>query len=624
MNPRLLHLYNQELRHLREMGREFAEEFPKIASRLAMEGLEVADPYVERLLEGSAFLAARVQLKLEAEFPRFSHHLLEMVHPHFLSPMPSMTVAQFQPILSDANLSSGFSIPRGSALQTAPPIKDSTACTFTTAHDVSLWPLEVVDACYFNTATELPLSGYGIARKLRGGVRLRLRCTAGVRFDQLGADSLRFYLGGDESTAYRLFEYIAGDPIGVLITGVDRPIKLHRFIDGRHLQPSGYDEDQALLPPTMRSFSGHRLMQEYFAFPQRYLFFDLSDLQATLAGFSVRELDIHFLFSRGEMALDNRVGAGNFLLNCVPVINLFTRRADRIHVSSGEYEFQVLPDRTRPMDFEVYDILSLTGYGSGAEREQSFLNFYESHHGWEQANHGYFTVRREPRLLSERQRRVGTRTRYIGSDTFISIVDPKEAPYRPDLRQLAATIRCTNRDLPILLNLPGQPTDFALDASAPIEGVRCVRGLSKPCSAVADAAQAWKCISLLSLNYLSLLDSDGIKGGAALREMLGLYGMSAEQGARRQVEGVRSIHAKPFTTRLPMSGPPSFGRGLDITIEVDELAFEGGSAVVLGSVLEHFFARYVSINSFTRTHLRSLTRGEIISWGARCGRRPIL
>ncbi len=622
MNPRLLHLYNQELRHLREMGSEFAEEFPKIASRLSMDGLEVADPYVERLLEGAAFLAARVQLKLEAEFPRFTHHLLEMVHPHFLSPTPAMAIAQFQPILSDANLAEGFVIKRGSALHTASAARDGSACTFTTAQDVRLWPIEVVDARYFSAATDLPLASPDVARKFRGGVRIRLRCTAGLRFDQLGVDRLRFCLGGADEAAYRLLECIGSNPLGVMITGVDRPIRNRQFLAGRCLTLAGYDEDEALLPSTPRGFSGHRLIHEYFAFPQRFLFFDISGLAAALPRLPESELELHLLFSKGDVSLESQVDAGHFLLNATPVINLFKRRADRIHVTTGEYEFHVVPDRTRAMDFEVYDVQTLTGYSSGVEREQNFVSFYESHHGWDAGAQGYFTLRREPRLLSERQRRIGTRTRYTGSETFVSIVDSTEAPYSPDLRQLAATLLCTNRDLPILLNLSGQGSDFALDVSAPVEGVRCVRGPSMPAAPVAEGARAWKCISLLSLNYLSLLDSDSAKGAAALREMLGLYGGSNDLSVRRQIEGLRSVHARAFSTRLPMAGPPCFGRGIDITVEVDELAFEGGSAFLLGSVLEHFFARYVSINSFTRTRLRSLTRGEVMNWEVRCGLRP--
>src|SRR5688572_18807568 len=130
MDPRLLQYYNLELQHLREMGAEFAEQFPKIAARLGMNGLEVTDPYVERLLEGVGFLAARVHLKLDAEFPRFTQALLETVYPHYLAPTPSMLVAQCSPDPNDPNLATGFTVPRGSTMQGVMAGDDATACEF--------------------------------------------------------------------------------------------------------------------------------------------------------------------------------------------------------------------------------------------------------------------------------------------------------------------------------------------------------------------------------------------------------------------------------------------------------------------------------------------------------------
>src|SRR6186713_236021 len=127
MDARLLRYYNQELRYLREVGGDFAREFPKIASRLGMEGLEVTDPYVERLLEGCAFLAARIQLKQDAEFPRLSHRLLELVYPNFLAPVPSMLVAGVTPV-PGANLLKGPTVPRGTALTGPRSVASSTRC----------------------------------------------------------------------------------------------------------------------------------------------------------------------------------------------------------------------------------------------------------------------------------------------------------------------------------------------------------------------------------------------------------------------------------------------------------------------------------------------------------------
>src|SRR3954471_24193144 len=204
MDPRLLQYYNLELQHLRETGAEFAQQFPKIAARLGMHGLEVADPYVERLLEGVAFLAARVQLKIDAEFPRFTQALLEIVYPHYLAPTPSMLIAQLKADTSDPNLAAGPTVARGSALSSLTSSDDSTACEFRTAHDVTLWPVEIVSVGYFSFAPDLPLNTLPIAQRIKGGIRIRLKTTAGLKFAQTAIDRLCFYVGGRDDVANKL------------------------------------------------------------------------------------------------------------------------------------------------------------------------------------------------------------------------------------------------------------------------------------------------------------------------------------------------------------------------------------------------------------------------------------
>src|SRR5687767_4194582 len=217
MDPRLLRHYNRELQHLREMGREFAHQFPRVAGRLGMNDLAVADPYVERLLEGVSFLAARVQLKLDAEFPRFTQALLEMVYPHYLAPTPAMLVAQLTPDLADSNLIGGPVVPRGSALHSLQVGNDATQCDFRTAHDVRLWPLSVSSASYFSFAGDLPLHTLPVAQRIKGGVRIRLKASGGVMLSQLGVDRLPIYFAGREDVANKLFELCIGHGLGVLI-----------------------------------------------------------------------------------------------------------------------------------------------------------------------------------------------------------------------------------------------------------------------------------------------------------------------------------------------------------------------------------------------------------------------
>jgi type VI secretion system protein ImpG len=619
MDPRLLRYYNQELLHLREMGAEFATQFPKIAARLRMEGLEVADPYVERLLEGFAFLAARLQLKLDAEFPRFTERLLEVVYPHFLWPMPSMLIARLEADPGDMGLASGAIVPRGSILRGTPARGGATACEFRTGHDVTLWPLEITGAEYFSHAAHLPLAAAPQWRQYGGGVRMTLRTTGGLDLSSVALQDLRLHFSGADEIAWRLHELVCGHAIGVFVMAGGR----HELLSADAIEPVGFDDDHALLPSTLRGFEGYRLMQEYFAFPQRYLFFDLRGVGPALRRLGGTEAEVVILFSRGDAQLQQAVDAGSLALHCVPAINLFEHRCDRIHVDDGAHDHHVVPDRARPMDFEVFDVIDVVGHGTGLDAERRFLPLYTAFHTELPGHEAYFALRREPRLLSAVQKREGPRSSYIGSEVFISVVDPDEAPYPGDLHQLGVRARCSNRDLPLLMPLGGA-SDLRLEHSAPVRCVRVIKGPSRPLSAQREGNVAWRFINQLSLNHLSLLDTDAAEGAAALREMLRLYAHEGDAALQRQVEGLRSVRAQPVVRRLPMPGPIAFGRGVQIDLEVDELAFQGGSAFLLGCVLERYFARHVSINGFTQTRVTSPTRGAILQGRPRCGARPIL
>jgi type VI secretion system protein ImpG len=488
MDPRLLQYYNIELQHLREMGAEFAEQFPKIAARLGMNGLEVSDPYVERLLEGVGFLAARVHLKLDAEFPRFTQALLETVYPHYLAPTPSMVVAQFTPDPNEPGLATGVTVPRGSTMQGVMGGDDATACEFRTAQDVSLWPLEIVSANYFSYAPDLPLNTLPVAQRIKGGVRLTLRTTAGLKFSQTSLDRLSLYLTGRSDVANGLYELCAGSGLGVLVLPGKGASRRHEFLPASAIQPIGFSDAEALLPVTLRSFQGYRLLQEYFAFPQRFRFLEISGLQRAISRMEGSELELVILLGRGDTNLESTVDASNLALFCTPAINLFPKRADRIHVTDGTFEYHVVPDRTRPIDFEVYEVTSVVGHGVGADSEQEFRPFYAAYSSDEEHEHtAYFTTRREPRLISTEQRRRGARSSYIGSEVFLGLVDSAQAPFRGDLRQLSIQTMCTNRDLVLHLPVGIAKSDFALDVAAPVTKIRVIAGPSRPFALLADA-----------------------------------------------------------------------------------------------------------------------------------------
>ncbi len=336
------------------------------------------------------------------------------------------------------------------------------------------------------------------------------------------------------------------------------------------------------------------------------------------------ELEVIFIFNRRDAELENIIDGDSFALNCSPIINLFPKRGDRIHLSGREHEYHVLPDRTRPMDFEIWSVSDVVGFGTSAEPEQEFHPFYACHDQTALGETSFYTVRKEPRRMSSRQRKKGPRTSYIGSETFISIVDPNCAPYRTDLRQLGMSTMCTNRDLPLLMPLGKGQTDFTLDSGAPVESIRCVAGPTKPKPTFAGGDTTWRLISHMSLNYLSLVDGKEGEGAHALRSLLALYADEHDQAAMRQIEGVRNIRTRAVNERLPTDGPIAFGRGLEVTLTCEETAFEGIGIFLLGEVLKEFFAKYVSVNSFTKTVLESTERGEVMRWAPKLGQVQIL
>ncbi len=624
MDPRLLEYYNRELQFVREMGAEFAQAYPRIAARLGIDGLECVDPYVERLLESFAFLTARVQLKLDARHPDFTQHLLEMVYPHFLCPVPSCAVVEFAPDMKESALLAGQLIPRGSSLRTPLGKGDRTSCEFRTAHDVTLWPLSVTEAKYLSGSGALATQGIQTDSRARAAIRLRLKTAPGVNVKSLPLRSLTFFLKATIDITHRLYEQAMVDCLGFYARST-RPAARVQFRSAHSVRQTGFEDDEGLVPVTRRSFQGYRLLQEYFAFSERFLFFTLDELQDIARNCEGDELEIYLAMSRAQPALENAIDASHFRLFCTPAVNLFPRAADRIHVSNFDTEHHLVADRNRPMDFEIFSIEKLQAVSQTGETIGEIRPFYAADHRTNPRDPViYYTLQRRPRQLSIRQQQSGTRAGYVGTECFISLVDSAQRQLTEEIRQVDAQVLCTNRDLPIQLAIGQGRTDFLIEGGVPVEAVRCIAGPSYPRDSPAFGDTAWQLVSHLSLNYLSLVDNGTEAGAQMLRDMLTLYADTKDSAAVRQIEGVRAISCRELVRRMPVAGPMSYGRGLEITIALDDAAFEGAGILSLGAVLDRFFARYVSLNSFTQTRIVSTSRGEIKTWPVRMGRRQII
>jgi type VI secretion system protein ImpG len=629
MDPRLLDYYNQELIYMRELAGEFAQAHPKIARRLGMQAGEVADPYVERLIESFCFMSARMQIKLDAEFPRFTGRLLEVLYPNYVAPTPSMAVARLFPSSTEGNLAEGFTIARGTHFTSRIPDGERTPCVFRSGQDVTLYPLEIVEARLTGIPPDIPsLDRYVPANvQVRGALRLRLRTTNESRIADLQRlDRLPVYLAGDEQVASHLFELlhaagvasITGTP-GQFGASGGQPLSA---VTKNAVVYEGLSVEQGLLPLAWSKFHGHNLLHEYFACPSRFYFFALTGLEAGLRRVSGREVEIVVLLDQAPDRLINLVDASRFALFCTPIINLFPKRTDRVEVSEGGTEFHLVPSRLHPLDYEVFSVDTVIGQFALSSAELEFRPLYQTLNN-DEGNFGrYFSTRRERRLMSDSARRYGTRTPYVGAEMFASLVDQNDAPYSEEIRYLSVNAWVTNRDLPSLVPRDGTD-DLSVSDNAPLESVGLIRAPSPPKPPYAEREMAWRLIRQLNFNYLPLDDLDHREGGQGLRDLLRLFLTGDDAEHRRQIESLVGVKTRPATRKLPGNGPLVFGRGIECALTVDENGFSGVSPYLFGLILEHYLARHVSINAFTQTELHSMQRGRVARWPVRMGTRGI-
>lgn len=623
MDRQFLQYYNQELQFIRELSGEFAKQHPGVAGRLSLdpEGAGMCpDPYVERLLEGFAFLTARVQQKLNAEFPRFIQGLLETVYPDYLCPLPSMTIVQFQPNLSDPSLSKGFSVKRGSKIQSNLGKGDRTRCIFTLSHGLKLFPLSIEQAKYYT----YDFGSLKIPNEMnaRAGIHIQLRSHAGTAFSEIPLDSLDFYIRGEGSLPDAIIEQIFAKSSCVYMRDADKKGSGEVTLEKACLERVGFSEDEAILPYSPRSFVGHRYLREYFGLPKRFNFFRIKGLREAVKTCSGNLLDIIILFNKKEVDLEDRIDEGTFHLFCTPAINLFPKKLNRLEIENRFYEYHTIPDRTRPLDFEIHQITSVTGIGQTSNEKIPVEPFYRATDRSEHSRF-YYSINRKPRVISERERRFGQRSSYSGSEVYISFVDAECSPCQPDLKELAFEALCSNRHLPMTMPRGVGRTDFDSDESGPWESIRCLEDPTTPRPSFAEGELGWRIVSHLSQNYFSLVDSDE-SGAAALRGLLRLYSEMHENHLLKQIEGVKSVSSRKIIRRILHEGPVAFVRGLEISLSFDEREFSGTGIFILGMVLQEFFAKHVSLNSFTETVLLSEQRGEVMRWPAQTGQQPII
>ncbi|USI74904.1 type VI secretion system baseplate subunit TssF [Sphingomonas morindae] len=622
MDPRLLRFYNDELGYLREAAREFGEEHEAVAGRLGLGAPSEVDPYVERLLEGVAFLGARVQLKLHDQFPDFTQHLLSAIQPQYCAPTPSMCVVGFEPRAGDSALAEGVTLPRHTRLQALASDADATPVTFLTGDSVTLWPLSIASAEYLSgRAAVAPFVPAGLAgdRPIEAGLRLRLQTHGGARLGDLRPGALPLYLDGAEAVPGELYRQLIGDAVAAVARPVGSLTATPLPVPAQH----GLDEASALLPIDRRVHRGYRLLAEYFACPERFLFARLDGLDAAFAAAGeAMACDIVILFARPAPALAGAVSPANLRLFATPAINLFEKQADRIALTGFEHERQVIADRTRPLGFEIYRLLEVRAHDRAGGPPRAVVPLHDFAgllYDWTDAL--FYVPRLRPRRLSTREQRARRRSDYVGTETWLSLTAPGRPERLEDVQELSVRALVTNRDLPELVRTGAAGALRADDA--PVRSVQMLRPPTPPRPPLGLHDGAWRVIAHLTPNYTGFAaDPEG--DPAALRAHLALYGRIEDAALRRQLDGLRAVRAAPVARRVPGAGPAGFVRGQQLTITLDEARFENGRLFLFAAVLERFLAEFAAINSFTECVFETTDQQRFASWPARLGQRPTI
>ena len=614
MRDQLETFYEQELYHIRTQAAQFARERPKIADRLIIsaETGESADPHVERLIESFAFLTARIRLKLEDQFPELTDALLSILYPHYLAPVPSMAVVQFHLDPDKGQLTGGYTIPRHSRLYSRPV--GGVPCRFRTAYPTTLWPVQLVSARYqtapFGPDVQIP-AGLQNSQAL---IRIELQATGGASFGQLDLDRLRFFLSGDDRTVHQLYELLFNQLTGAQLrtrTGDKRNPPALLPHDALH--QVGFGRDEGLLPYDHRSFLGYRLLTEYFTFPDKFLFVDVTGLNRA-AGPPADRLEILFFLKTADTSLETRVDEQTFRLGCTPVINLFSQPADPIHLSQTKIAYPVTPDVRHPRAMEIYSIDSVSSTNLATGQVTEYEPFFACRHGTRSdPRHPYWYARRTASPYKND----------AGTEVSLSLVDLEFNPRLPAASVLNVTTTCTNRDLPGELQTSGgENWGFQLEAQAPLRRIDPVVLPTMPARLPLDQSR-WRLISHLSLNHLSIADEED--GADALREILKLYDFTNSRVVAQHIAGIDSVRSQRKTARITDGLFTGFCRGVEITIDFDPEKYAGTGMYLFASVLDRFLGLYASINSFTRTITRTKNSEQPFKrWPHRTGEQIVI
>ena len=611
MSDDLLLHYNRELLSIRHAAAAFASENPRIAGRLRLSEDTIEDPHVGRLIEAFAYLTARVRQKIDDDFPELTDAMLGILYPHFEKPIPSMSILQMDP---KPDLLDAYVVPARTLVDTE--AVDGERCRFSTGADVTFHPVAVKAAVLGGR----PITAPETSRAQNAAACLRLTLDIANpegSFGKNAPDSLRFFLRGQPQLAYPLYELLLNDTIAVAFAeGANDPDPV--FLDGAAFTPGGFGEHEGLLPYAQSSHLGYRILTEYFAFPEKFLFVDLAFPARERLARKSRTLDVFVYLKRAVPSLERSLTASAFALGCVPVVNLFPQTAEPITLDQRSNLYRVVPDSRRPQALEVYSIESVRAIDAEGN-ERPMQPFYSVQHS---TDGGMMKdgARDAAWWLMHRSKAVGEDA---CTEVHLSIADPDFRANVPANNVLSVETLCLNRNRPERLPFGGgQPRLRMVEPMPMIQSMRLLTAPTTTVHPLFGQGGRWRLISHLSLNHLSLVSDGGVD---ALKEILLLYDFRASPETRALIDGLVSLSSQSSTARVRSKGQSAFCRGIDVNITFDEPNFSGNGVYLMASVIERFLGLYASVNSFSRLTAEVKGRSGILkTWPARAGDRILL
>ncbi|EKP0301712.1 type VI secretion system baseplate subunit TssF [Aeromonas veronii] len=586
----LEHYFRDELAFLRLQGREFADSYPELTRFLSEQN---TDPDVERLLEGFAFLTGNLRAKIEDEFPELTHGLLNMLWPNYLRPVPSMTIMQFSVI--PGAIAQPALVRQGCQLDSLPI--DDVTCHFQTCHDAWVYPAEMRQI----TAQ----SGNDLST-----ISLDIALHAPLPLSELQLDKLRFFLGGDSYTAYELYFWLSNQ-----LSHIELEIDGKRFRqEAKALKSVGFERDDALLPYPNNVYSGYRILQEYFCFPESFLFFELSGGEWPKQPLPVSEFKIHFCFDR-PLPAELKIRPDSFMLNCVPAINLFQHDSEPVNLNGRQAEYPLKASYRYADSFEIFSVDQVEGWVEGnMGRSRGMPRIYQPFESFQ-----HQIERAKQRLALYYRVRVRESVSGDGFEHSLSFVRGDETTTVDLDESISVTLTCTNRSRAARLKVgticvpTGSSPSFAT--------FRNLIRPTRPLRPALDGSLHWTLISNLSLNYVSLLRRDALVQVLRTYDFPALHDKQAEQASRKRLAGIEEIETKPVD-RLVRGMPV---RGLKSVLSIRQSAFGSeGELYLFSTVLAHFFSLYASVNAFHLLEVVNLDNKERYQWPVQIGQHSLM